>query len=672
MDSAPIAVRICCVKFVQKVVQVETPGLISDPRVREMMLYPPSHHANLKQRPEQNETSIALVPRTHPLLQLPNLEAEASGLLDRLLSVFQENSMDPILVDATLNCLAILIRSRPPISTKIVSAILNFNPMKQANAPMTPRLMVVVRSMERTTRALLRWALRAVPNHPLEQKIQAYLVRLQQSRAALFSESTAQKRPAEPMDLDDAKRQRLMGARKYPPMPPPPNSYAHLFTLTEDPSLQQFDVTLLPADIVGTVTPILLQHVDAHSLDDAINAIRLRYTHLQKLNEPTRVPEVPMLGPTGIDDEDDYDPEFGAGSDHAVTPTTEKALEALAQPAIELGPFELPKPPPLTGAEVATLSDQTIGHVFQLVTSLDATGQAPQKQKLGLNRIAASTNDRDSWATILMRLATRAPSGLNDLTDVLTAAEAESVQSQLIKQEDIEEPTVANRIRQTLFMYVLEDFRLRLNMAISWLTEEWYADKLTAKVHPELNHLPNYSRWVNRLIDRLLPYFDARDKNLLIRFLSEIPSIDREVLDRVKTLARDPERISMCILAMQYLLMMRPPVRDTVLDTIENIWYEGDDQVKQATVKVLNKWRPGFLEQAAKKKEEMMENGDDKAALVAAVAAAAAAAVVDDGTKTLDINGVKSQSPAPARTLADLDAASGPVPVDPRRRKKVA
>lgn len=33
MDSAPIAVRICCIKFVQKVVQVETPGVISDPRV---------------------------------------------------------------------------------------------------------------------------------------------------------------------------------------------------------------------------------------------------------------------------------------------------------------------------------------------------------------------------------------------------------------------------------------------------------------------------------------------------------------------------------------------------------------------------------------------------------------------------------------------------------------
>lgn len=42
------------------------------------------------QRPEQNETSLAIVPKNHPVLALPHLEAEASGLLDRILSVFQE------------------------------------------------------------------------------------------------------------------------------------------------------------------------------------------------------------------------------------------------------------------------------------------------------------------------------------------------------------------------------------------------------------------------------------------------------------------------------------------------------------------------------------------------------------------------------------------------------
>lgn len=521
-----------------------------------------------------------------------------------------DESRNPILIDATLNCLAILIRSRPSISTKIVSAILAFNPTKQINSPMTPRILVIVRSLERTTRALLRWVLRSVPNHPMEQKIQTYLMRLQQSRSALFSDTTAQKRPAEPTDgLDDAKRQRLTGGpRRFPPMPPPPNSFAQLFTLTEDPHLQQFDVTLLPADIVSTVTAVFLQHVDSNSLDEAINAIRARYVHLQKVTRPTPVPDFPMAGPTGIDDEDDYDPEFVSSSETVVESNTEKALEELAQPAIDLGPFELPKPPPLTSTEVALLSDQTVGHVFQLVGSLEAAGQSHAKQKLGMNRLAASTNDRDSWVTILMRLAARAPAGLDDIAKSLT----EDVDAQqIIKSEDIEEPNVANRIRQTLFMYILDDFRPRLNVAISWLTEEWYVEKMMAKAHPELSRQPNYSRWVNRLLDRLLPYLDARDKNLLIRFLSEIPTIDRVILDKVKSLARDPERISMCILAMQYLLMMRPPVREIVLDTIEAIWHEGDAQAKSATAKVLTKWRPGFLEPQAPAKKEAMDIKDE-------------------------------------------------------------
>lgn len=59
------------------------------------------------------------------------------------------------MVDATLNSLSILIRARPPISNKILNAILSFNPLKLANSPMTPKLRVMVKSMEKTTRQLL-------------------------------------------------------------------------------------------------------------------------------------------------------------------------------------------------------------------------------------------------------------------------------------------------------------------------------------------------------------------------------------------------------------------------------------------------------------------------------------------------------------------------------------
>jgi hypothetical protein len=59
------------------------------------MSHAPNHKNMLTtlKRPEKNETSLAIVPRNHPLLPLPQLEAEGAGYLDRLLSVFQDSSM---------------------------------------------------------------------------------------------------------------------------------------------------------------------------------------------------------------------------------------------------------------------------------------------------------------------------------------------------------------------------------------------------------------------------------------------------------------------------------------------------------------------------------------------------------------------------------------------------
>jgi hypothetical protein len=48
-------------------------------------------HLTTKQRPDQNEISLALVPPEHTVIPPAKLEAEAHGLLDRALGVLQEN-----------------------------------------------------------------------------------------------------------------------------------------------------------------------------------------------------------------------------------------------------------------------------------------------------------------------------------------------------------------------------------------------------------------------------------------------------------------------------------------------------------------------------------------------------------------------------------------------------
>lgn len=524
---------------------------------------------------------------------------------------------DPILVDATLNCMSILIRSRQAIANKIITAILNYNPLKLANSPMTLRSKVIARSLERTTRALLKNINKNNPNGLLASKIDAYLVRLSQSRAAVFADARSLKRPA-PSEMPDGvgiKRPRLDGSTNYPLMPPPPNSFAQLFTLTEDAAFMNFDVQILTEEMVRTITHLTLHHLDPEALNEAIAAVRERYAHLQKIQQPTPLPDVPMAGPTGVDDEDDYDPEYDPG-DHVIdspAAATAQTLHDLVQPDIALGPFELPKPGPMDENETARLAKQTVDSVFGRVTSLAMTPLTTSRQKLGLNRLAASCNDRDAWLTMLTRLATRAPCGLDDVVQAEMGIQDTPFPIKpdptTTTQTDIDRPSLANGIRQTLYLYILEDFRSRLNIAITWLNEEWYSERLLLQQAKESSSPPtvtasqpgfstttsNYSTWTLRLLDALLPYLDARDNRLLIRFLSEIPAINPDVLTRVQSLARDPERVNMCVMALQYLVLMRPPAREMALDALEGIWRDegegGFREAREAVAKVLGRWR---------------------------------------------------------------------------------
>ena len=86
MDSSSPGVRVCCVKFLQQVVLVQTPGVV-DPRVSTLSLLKYMTHPYTSQRPDHSDISLALVPRDHPLIPYVSLEAEGHGLLDRLLDI---------------------------------------------------------------------------------------------------------------------------------------------------------------------------------------------------------------------------------------------------------------------------------------------------------------------------------------------------------------------------------------------------------------------------------------------------------------------------------------------------------------------------------------------------------------------------------------------------------
>ncbi|KAI4211253.1 MAG: hypothetical protein LQ351_005937 [Letrouitia transgressa] len=596
-DTAAAGIQVCCIKFVQRIVQVQTSGVIADPRVgvpNNCNARAMSSQLIVHQRPDQNEISLSLVPRDHPLIPPSRLEPEAHGLLDRLLNIFHEDPSDAITVNATLNCLGMTIRTRPNMSSRIISAILNFNPLKRANSPLNPTIKVQVKSMERTTRGLLMNIVRRNENGPFVGKIKQYVDRLAQTRFDVFDEGNRKRPlPNEPTDgLDNAKRMRL-GAElpersDYPPLPPGPVSFAQLFTLTDDRGLTSFDVTQLPIDLVVKITLPVLHRIEQPLLDEAIKGVRARYLSLREAQPVQSQPTV--LG----DDEDDYEPNFEPNDEYGINNTNKMTVEhsAVIPHDIALGPFKLRQPPPLTPEEISAVGKTTINRVFGVMNVLEAPSTI-KKQRTGINRLAGSNYDREAWITVITRLATRAP-GLFDYD----GADYENDDSKVALTKRPSPPSLSDYIRDTLWKYVIEDFRSRISVAISWLNEEWFNDRIQAQAFLEVSEdksrpTKHYEKWTLKLLDSIVPFLDAKDK-VLIRFLSEIPEISRNVIDRVKGLAKDPERITLAVNALHYLILVRPPVRDLCIDAIEELWRKYDDSKGPAT-KILSKWRPEVL-----------------------------------------------------------------------------
>lgn len=125
------------------------------------------------------------------------------------------------------------------------------------------------------------------PNHPLAGRIQQYVERTRHGLIEAFDE-TSRKRsaPVEPTDgLSDTKRQRVdaqvpqtsaqPGQTAFPPLPPGPATFAQLFTLTQDQGAKNFDVKVIPLDLVMRLVPPLLASIEGAKLENALNVCLL-------------------------------------------------------------------------------------------------------------------------------------------------------------------------------------------------------------------------------------------------------------------------------------------------------------------------------------------------------------------------------------------------------------
>lgn len=373
-------------------------------------------------------------------------------------------------------------------------------------------------------------------------------------------DTTGKKRALEAQQHDgyDAKRQKTaVPQAQIQSLGPGPHTLADIFSLTDVAGLKTFDLSQVPAPLIAKLVVNTLSRIEPTLLMKSIEAVHSRLHTLARAAQEVN-PNTALLGVE--EEDDDYEPDFSQAED------TEQILNRLDNSStvpneqlvkidsgLGLKAFSLAQPQPLSADMALSAGNGIVARVVEMMKT--AEDPAAKKNKAGFTRLAASSGIRESWVTILTRLATRSTAGLEK---VAVKGEEEATWNK----------SLGNDIREVLYNYIMEDFRKHLDVAVSWLCEEWYNDRMHGGKGDYLMH---YEKCALRLIDGFLPYLHPQDK-VLTRFLSEIPELSQGILSRVKAMCRDPSVVDLALKSLLYLVIMRPPVKEIALDTVQGIW----------------------------------------------------------------------------------------------------
>jgi len=229
------------------------------------------------------------------------------GLLDRILSVLQDNNRyvrfffvldlgtgrhtcmrarltsfiaysDPHVVDATINCLSVIARTRPNTTTRIVNVVIGFDPFRQASPTMTARTRVVVKSLEKTARMFLIHLSKRDPHHALVPRMQQQAEKLMRTRMVILDNRKRALPASISRTTADVKRQRTAGPAPVQsviqvvvrPLGPGPHSLSTIFTLADQEGLSSFDTSLVPVGLAARISTFVLQGLDPVLLAKAV------------------------------------------------------------------------------------------------------------------------------------------------------------------------------------------------------------------------------------------------------------------------------------------------------------------------------------------------------------------------------------------------------------------
>ncbi|KAI5992588.1 Symplekin tight junction protein C terminal-domain-containing protein [Pisolithus orientalis] len=586
--TANNGVKLSAIKFVQKVILLQSRG-ISDPRLQ-----------------NKNDPNIANVPVDHPFLSASALEAEGMKLLENVITMLY-TSQEPNILTAIVNSWSTLIKQRPSLVHLIVSSLISWTPVSLAGLPVS-----AIKSVEKSIRILLVHISRGPHGSAFGAQINEALAIQAQRMERASAEEKARKAAVAAAATE--------ATRKRPPSSIPPEEQADPKRLKAEVDnaaansaafLAAFDFTTLP---IGLVTDLIVANLQAFSEPALMNLVQ-SYRQSRGLPSvpPTKPPQPPdsvariegtpvggtlagveavkeeVVDPLKMDideEEMEYEPDklnLELSGEEAAAYEEMIPVDIPDDLPFDLLDFKLPSPKDLSADERVALMRGAVTRIWDGAEDLRRT-----------TSMGSSQTANDMWMLLIVRMITRAvilPGASESPKDDAESSDAADAQlTALCSRQDA--------LRQTLCEYIMSDFPSRLRLAITWMNEEWYNDRIRSAADP--NWRPNYESWLNQIVSTYQTILeskadgkpDSRDK-AFSRFLLDLPDVPSDVLDMLRDLSVEAEKMHVGFTTLRDLVLERPSLRAEALRVLLDLTTHPDSVTRRAAINTVRRWVPG-------------------------------------------------------------------------------
>ncbi|SCU84329.1 LANO_0C01068g1_1 [Lachancea nothofagi CBS 11611] len=545
--------------------------------------------------------SIASVPDSHPVITSKSqLESGAKKLLDYLLAYLSE---EPMMVSSlfmgVLNCLSFIMKQRPQAANRILNGVLRFNVDNkyQQDSESVLQYRLAKRFVERCYKVFVQFGLKSqlIRNSGSSSQYHAKLTKISQTLHVIGEETKSKgilNFDANQMErkMPLREKEKYIASLKVSSQSPPSRSEGQLLRPTPDMQLlnelqkyamskssstgffntspvafdntyasvyslmnskhSEIDLSKLSPSVMAKICTECLYQTDTNKIISGLSIVASRYTDL--MNKAS----------TSIDSrkrplEDDINgPQTVKKREVTKLPEDEDVSEDEDKQEFTLG-----TPAPMSEDEKKEHFSRVLAHIIAVKDSEEESANNNEASAHLLHKVRLlNWNNKTSWLTLLARLATR---GVNHNEEM------------------------SNTARLAIYEYFLEDFANRIAVVIEWLSEEWYYE--TLQNNAGARETPIYDKWSFKVLDALIPVLEPSHRRLFIRLVSELPRLTQQHIDRIRSLCLDPLRSSLGFQSLKFMIMFRPPVKQSI-ENILIVMKEQDESVKEQCESILRKF----------------------------------------------------------------------------------